>query len=67
MVSARLLVAASLLALALLAAAPPASAQHIVCLEGGALGCGTAPGNLVEVHAAGHDLGVRDPCYTTDC
>jgi hypothetical protein len=67
MVSARLLLAASLLVFTLALAAPAATAQHVVCVEGGSLGCSTAPGMLVEVHAAGHTVSVRDPCYTTSC
>ena len=67
MVSARLLVAASLLVVTLALVAPTASAEHVVCVEGGALGCSTSPGMLVEVHAAGHTEQVRDPCYTASC
>jgi hypothetical protein len=67
MVSARLLVAASLLVATLALAAPAATAQNVVCVEGGSLGCSTSPGMLVQVHAAGETVSVRDPCYTASC
>ena len=69
MATARLLIAAALIALAF-ASLPAASASPddvYVCAIGVHGGCQPYDGHLAEVHVKNHEVDVPDPCYTTAC